>query len=812
MKTGMKVTVNNSGIYIKKKEGCFFFQAVKENIIRCVYFKGETYSETSPLEIHRECSLKLHVEEADDEIRLSAGRLMAIVKKATGSIYWYQQESGRLLLAENRSELQEIEIPEYGPDSGEPRIERVKTVDGERAFVKNLMPLKWHGGYRGKLFFHWKDGERIHGLGQGEEGIYNYRGNIQYLYQHNMRIPIPFFLSDEGYGVLADCGSLMVWNDDARGSYLLLDAVQQLDYYLIAGENPDEIIAGYRTLTGRAAMLPKWAFGYWQSKEAYRTQEELTGVVAEYRAREIPLDGIIQDWNTWREGEWGEKLLDKERYPDFPAAVEQIHRLHAHVMVSVWPNMNQNTRNYREFLDKGQLLYDFSTYNAFSQDARETYWKQLKEELYAAGVDGWWCDSTEPFSAPDWGGAYLREPWERYRLVGEEHKKFLGAEQANLFSLAHAKGIFENQRKEGEKKRVLNLTRSGYAGSQKYGTVLWSGDICATWDTLKRQIREGLNMCMSGMPYWTLDIGGFFVVKEEWRRRGCNCQNDPAPKWFWQGGYEDGVADLGYRELYVRWLQYGVFLPVFRSHGTDTPREIWNFGEPGECFYEAIAESIRLRYRLLPYIYSMAGKVYHQNRTIMRSLLFDFSEDEKSKDIDMEFLFGENLLICPITEPMFYEAGSRPMNGDRTWNCYLPKGIDWYDFYTGERYAGGSSIKVEARLERIPVFVRAGSILVMEQGLQYADQDSGSPLEIVIYPGCDVCYEYYEDSGDGYGYEKGEYQMISLLWEDAHRKITIGNAKYSFPQGMKGRRLRICLGDMEKWVSYDGIEVVVSFE
>lgn len=802
---------DRDGIRAALDEGQLFFQAVQENIVRCVYTKKNAWSEESPLGIKNRYAGIVQAREHDTELELSAGRLRILVDKETGAFRWMDKK-GKLLLEEGPKELQEVRIPDYALEDDQAESELVHTVDGDRNFVKNLVPVSEHEGYRGKLRFRWKSQECIHGLGQGEEGIYNYRGTTQYLYQHNMRTPIPFFVSDEGYGIFVDCGSLMVWNDDIRGSYLLLDAVKQLDYYFIAGDNLDEIIAGFRTLTGRAAMLPKWAYGYLQSKEAYHTQQELIDIVSEYRRRKVPLDGIIQDWLTWEEGAWGEKILDKKRYPDFGKAVDEIHEMNAHVIVSIWPNTGAGTVNNKEFLEKNQLLYDFSTYDAFSPQARKTYWEQVKKEFFAAGVDGWWCDSTEPFSGPDWNGKYLREPWERYLLVGEEHKKYLKAERANLYALAHAQGIFENQRKESEEKRVFNLTRSGYAGSQKYGTVLWSGDTDAKWETLRKQIREGLNMCMSGMPYWTLDVGAFFVVKEHWWSRGANAHENPEMFWYWQGDYEEGVRDMGYRELYVRWLEYGAFLPVFRSHGTDTPREIWNFGEEGDIFYDAIAKTIQLRYRLMPYIYSMAGKVYCQDYTMMRGLLFDFQEDARAKNMEAEYMFGESILVCPVTEPMYFEKGSRRLQRSKSWECYLPMGTDWYDFYTGEKYAGGSTVQAQAELDRIPLFVRAGAIIPMESGLMYAGQQTENPLDIYLYPGKDANYMYYEDAGDGYGYESGEYQLIELRWEDFAGRLTIGAAKEAFPQGILGRMLCIHLGDREQLVRYEGNEIAVTFD
>lgn len=554
----------------------------------------------------------------------------------------------------------------------------------------------------------------------------------------------------------------MTFNDDSRGSYLYMDLVEQLDYYFIAGDSLDEIIAGYRKLTGKAVMLPKWAFGYVQSKESYRNQDELIDIAAEYRKRGVGIDGIVQDWLTWKEGKWGNKKVDKTRYPDLKVMNSKLHDLHVHSM-------------------------------------------------FSGGFDSWWRDSTEPFSGPDWNGEFLREPWERYKIVGEEHKKFLRADRANLYAAAHAKGMFENQRLPNPNKRVLNLTCSGYASSQKYGTMLWSGDTCATWGNFKKQIVEGLNMCMSGMPYWTLDIGAFFTVNECWQKRGCGCNQDESPKWFGRGDYEDGVADYGYHELYVRWFQYGAFLPMFRSHGKDTPREIWNFGEKGDMFYDALEETIRLRYRLMPYIYSMAGNVYLEDYTMLRSLLLDFPDDQVAASLDDEFMFGESLLVCPITEPMHYDKKSKKIDIKETKKCYLPTGADWIDYYSGEQKDGGQWVEISATLKHIPLFIKAGSIIPMEQGLTYASEEVEKPLEIYIYSGKDARFDLYEDAGDDYGYEDGIYNQIELLWNDNERKLTIGDASYDFAQSICHRSCKIVLNEEERIITYIGEKMEICF-
>ena len=767
-------------------------EGIEENIFHCIYTRKDIIEQDSPIQICRKPSICLEIAESQNFYTIATKQLELHIDKKSGQFIWTDQKSGHILLQEGQKELTETPYIEYQIEGEEPIIRREKTVDGERNFIENLKPIEDHIAFRGKMTFDFQESEHIYGFGQGEEGIYDYRGSMQYLYQHNMRTPIPFMLSSKNYAILFNCGSLMTFNDDSRGSYVYLDTVEQIDYYFIAGDTVDELIKAYRILTGKASMLPKWSFGYIQSKETYHDQQELLDVALEYRLREIPIDCIVQDWHTWEEGKWGNKHVDRTRYPDIATMNNILHHLKIHSMISIWPNMNYGTEDYEEMAKKGYLLKDYSTYNAFSSDARKLYWKQL-QELFLGGFDSWWCDSTEPFSGPDWNGQYKREPWERFLLVGNEHKKFLKPDQANLYAVEHAKGIYENQREAAPNKRVLNLTRSGYASSQKYGTVLWSGDISASWDVLRKQIAEGLNMALSGIPYWTLDVGGFFTVKENWEHRGCFCNADPTPKWFWCGEYENGVEDAGYRELYVRWLQFAVFLPIFRSHGTDTPREVWQFGEPGSMFYDAIVEAIRLRYRLMPYIYSIALRVWREDYTMMRSLLFDFPEDEKAASISSEYMFGDSLLICPITSPMFYEKGNKAIDIEPVWECYLPSGCGWYDFYTEKYYEGGQTIQVSASLCHIPVFVKEGSVLPMEMGLMYAQEKVDTPLVIRIYPGRDSTCYLYEDSGDGYDYENGDYHVIPIHWNDKRKELKIGLLEGKYQHGIVGRT---CEGDL----------------
>lgn len=764
--------------------GIYRLEPVGDDIIRCVYtILGEIREDSELVRRPQKGPGKFEVQKTQDGWELLTQKLAVSIERETGAVS-YRKADGELLLRERGREAEKKTLVRYTTGGEAPVIERVRTIDGERNFIKNLKAEAAGFASKGKIHFALEKDEGIFGFGQAEEGIADYRYADQYLYQHNMRIPMPFFLSTKGYGLLADCGSVMTWHGGKEDSYLFLDTVYQLDTYLIAGDCADEIIGKYRMLTGKAAMLPRWMFGYIQSKEMYGSAQELLDVVKEYRRRDVPLDCVVQDWQSWKPGHWGEKSLDPERYGDAREKLDEIHRLGAHTMISVWPTAAKGTRDYEQFLEKGWLLNDCSTYDAFSEDARRLYWEQAEEGLFSKGFDSWWCDSTEPFTGKDWCGSMKREPWERYSLVAEEHKTFLPPEKSNLYAREHAKGIYENQRRTTQEKRVVNLTRSGYAGSQQYGAVLWSGDISASWKTMRTQLTEGLQMGMSGYPYWTLDIGGFFTVHKNWKHRGCGGSANPNMLWFWQGDFEEGADDLGYRELYTRWLEFGVFLPVFRSHGTDTPREIWRFGEPGEMFYDAIASFIRLRYRLMPYIYSMAARVHFEDYTMMRSLLFDFPEDERARGASDGYMFGDALLVYPVTEPMYYGRNSRKLDREKKKRCYLPKGSGWYDFWTNRFFEGGQYVDADAPLEKLPVFVRAGSILPMIEPVSYADEAAGKELTLNVYTGADAEFSYYEDNGDGYGYEKGEYARTRFVYREAGGRLAGEERKGSYP-GMR---------------------------
>ena len=518
-----------------------------------------------------------------------------------------------------------------------------------------------------------------------------------------------------------------------------------------------------------------------QSKERYQSSEELLNIANEFRNRDIPIDCIVQDWYTWKEGLWGEKIFDKKRYPDLPGTVGELHKKNIKFMVSVWPNMNPESSNYKEFVQRNQLLPNSNVYDAYDESGRELYFKQCQEEILAAGTDAFWCDNAEPFSDADWSGIHRKPESERYRVVVEESKKSMEWERLNSYGLYHAKGIYENWRKKIPNKRVVNLTRSGYVSGQKYGTILWSGDICAKWETIRNQIVEGMKVGLCGIPYWTLDIGGFFVVKDKYENRGCN-NTSQNPLWFWDGDYNDGVEDLGYRELYTRWLQFGAFLPVFRSHGTDTPREPWQFGDKGEIFYDTIVKFIRLRYQLMPYIYSLGAKAHRESYIMMRSFAFDFSDDRMALVTTDEYMFGDAFLVAPVLRPMYYDVNSVILQEDRkVRRVYLPIGAKWYDFWTNQMYAGGQYIDVDAPIEKKPVMVKAGSIIPFSQDIEYADKDKGAVSYIRIYDGANGTFDLYNDSGDGYGFESGEYSLIHMEYSYENHELTLESAEGKYP-------------------------------
>ena len=620
---------------------------------------------------------------------------------------------------------------------------RASAVDDEARFDRTAWECRHH------LVFDAEEG--LYGLGSHEEGYGNLRGKSRLLYQHNLKAVVPVLVSTKGWGLLYDLGCFMAFHDDAEGSYLWAEYADEMDFYFMGGGSYERVMASYAALTGPTPMLPKYAFGYAQSKERYRDAEELLAVAREYRRRGVPLDTVVLDWCSWPDGQWGWKELDRSRFPDPRALTDELHALGVRMMISIWPSMQgEDNLNRREMLREGCMLGNRTIYNAFDPEARRLYWQQAEKGLFRHGIDAWWCDCSEPFEA-DWHGAIKPETHERARLNTDEAKKYLDPAKISLYSLYHARGIYEGQRGSGSSKRVYNLTRSSWAGQHRYATVTWSGDVSAIWETLRRHIPEGLNFCATGESYWSTDIGGFFP--------------GPGEEWFRQGDYPLGVDDPGYRELYVRWAQYAAFLPVMRSHGTGTPREIWRFGEKGEPFYDAIESAIRLRYALLPYLYALAAECTRSGMPLLRVPALVFSHDAEARRHDDTMMLGDGLLVKPVTRPM------RP--GDTTETVYLPEWPLWYALDAGECHEGGQTVRYEAPLERIPVFARAGTILPLGPVTQHTGERPDE-LSLTVYPGADGAMTLYDDAGDGYGYENGFYVRMPLSWQDAAGCLTIG--------------------------------------
>lgn len=791
-------------LVLQGPKGLLRIYAVDQNAVRITatardhFLDDPDTEDRTPVVLDPSPRLAYELEESQDSVTMKLKNFAVQVALETGAITYLGRDGSTLVREPAAGGRSMEEVTVYRNEfSGDGDLKETHSVDGVKVTGGEFRTVEDRKAYHAKVEFVFGD-EGLYGFGSHEEGYGNLRGKSRQLYQQNMKACVPSFVSTKGYGFLFDCGSLMTFEDNAYGSYVWMDVVDQLDYYFMAGANYKAVLGAYRRLTGSAPMVPKWAFGYGQSKEFYKTSQELLSIVEEYRKRKIPLSFIVQDWQSWEWGKWGQKSFDPTRYPDPDALTRQLHEMGAALMVSIWPNMNGMGENQQEMLEKGYMLGNRSTYDAFRKGARDLYWKQAEEGYFSHGTDAWWCDCTEPFEA-DWHGTIKPEPSYRQNVNTDAAKKYLDEGLWQEYSLNHSRGIYEGQRASGSEKRVINLTRSSFAGQHRYATVTWSGDIGANWETLKRQIPEGLNFVASGEPYWSFDIGAFFTA--------------PGKEWFRCGDYPQGCEDLGYRELYTRWLQLGTFMPMMRSHGTDTPREIWRFGEEGTPFYDAIAKFIRLRSALVPMIYSLAGQVTLHDGTFLTPMGLAFPEDPACLKVDHQFLFGDSLLVCPVTAPMYYEANSQELSGvDKTWEVYLPAGSCWYDFWTGKGYQGGRTVIVDAPLDRMPLFVKAGGLVPLGPEVEYPAQDPHPALTVRVYPGADGSFTLYDDEGDSYRYERGAYTETTLTWDDSARALTIGARQGSYPGMPESQTYRVVLGDEEKTVTVEnGQAVTVAF-
>lgn len=740
------------GVRLTLEKGVLRLQVCSDSILRMRYSAAENVPAHPDLVVIKSDwpATKWEMQTSDEQVVLHAAQIKAVVSRKDSSVT-FQDSSGKTLFQQTEVTMTPV------------------VVNGESTYRVELFSKLW-GSY-----------ESFYGLGQHQAGVWNYRGEAVDISQDNTNISIPFFLSSNGYGIFWNHASRSRFNNRFLGAlYLSSEVADEMDYYFLYGPEFDRIIAGYRELTGAPPLFGKWAYGFWQCKNKYNTQEELLGVAHRYRELHIPVDNIVQDWFWWNT--MGEPVFDKARYPDPPGMVEDLHKNNFHLMISVWPYFRPGSKTYDD-MDRRGFFIDrtkvpsfhpprMALYDAFNPQARKYYWNLMDEALFKIGVDAWWLDTTEP------------ETEDRETNILETNKTYLGngARYANAFPLMTTQGVYQGQRNESDKKRVFILSRSAFAGTQRNAAAVWSGDVNSDWVFFKKQIPAGLNYSISGLPYWTTDIGGFV------------------------SGNPD---DPGYRELFIRWFQFGAFNPIVRVHGTRSTNqnEFWSYGPEAQ---KILTSYDTLRYRLLPYIYSLAWMTTSQGYTPMRGLIMDFRTDAHSATIGDQFMFGPAFLVNPVTDP---RVNSR--------RVYLPK-AKWYDFWSGSSVDGPRMMDAAAPIEKLPLFARAGSILPMGPEKEWATEKPEDPIELRIYRGADGDFTLYEDENDGYNYEKGMYATIPFHWDDAKQALTIAERKGAFPGMLTERRFQIVFvgqnhgvgisaeNKPDKMVTYSGKLIVVT--
>jgi alpha-D-xyloside xylohydrolase len=910
IQNGVQLTIGDLNVKV---------QFYSNDIVRVVKWPAGGTSNKVSLSVIQKVmpDLSVHFEENQTGVTLGCGQVKLLIGKRDGSIEY--------LDSNNRTILKELGRPSFAPT-------QIKREESAFSVQQN---------------FTLSADEGVYGLGQQQLGVMNYRGRTVKIVQANTKAVTPVLVSTAGYGIFWDNYSKTIFDDSKGKTSFWSEVADNIDYYFFYGPMIDGEIAGYRQLTGEAPMYGKWAYGYWQSKEHYATRDELLGIAHQYRERRIPIDNIVQDWNYWGNNDnWGGMIFDETKYPRPKEMTDQLHRENFHLMISIWAGLGPSSQIYKDMDSHGFLFptvgwAGFKYFDVYNPTATDLYWKCANEGLFSKGVDGWWMDSTEP----DIVNALTQES-EEFEMK-REPDNHLGtfARYLNTYSLLDTDAIYKNQRKETDRKRVYILTRSTFAGQQRAAATTWSGDIGSSWEVYKRQIAAGINHSMSGIPYWTFDIGGYSL--------GC------------QGGvFMNGGKDPAYQEFYTRMFQFGAFAPIFRSHGSETPREIWEFGE-----YTPVLEKFdTLRYRLLPYIYSLGWQVTNSGYTIMRGLAMDFTGDRKTYSIDDQFMFGPAIMVSPVTTFMYHrppELGTlvapeqfktkdgkpglnatyycddefkNPCHEDvepdvnldwytgyasfiagpkfsirwegklipsatgnyrfnlksfgprrvyldgkevahnyesmeswtvpvalvagkeydfkfetansslgafraqlywktpaiharesvvearaKTRSIYLPAGSSWIDFWTGDKLEGGRNVVADAPIEKMPLTIKAGSILPMGPMLQYSTEKPADPIELRIYPGADSSFIMYEDENDNYNYEKGVYSTIAFHWDDAKRLLTVDARKGEFPGMLKTRVFQVVIVGMshgtgvdvtsnpDKVISYEGKQQIVQF-
>ena len=680
--------------------------------------------------------------------------------------------------------------------------------EGESSFTERTEGLD-KGAFVTKQAFRLEAGEPLYGLGILQDGQLSLSGKTRYMRQDNTEDFVPFVQSVKGYGIFWDNPSTGTFTDKDDVASFESEVGTQIDYYFIYGGNADGVIAGMRSLTGHVPMIPLWGFGFMQSRERYKSSAEYLGVLRGYRERGVPLDVVIQDWQYWGNNyQWNAMEFLNDDFRNAQAMINETHDSHAHILISIWASFGPMTKPFRELDAKGHLLHfgtwpqsglsdwpprrDYPSgvlpYDAFSSEARDIYWDNLMR-LEKMGIDGWWMDSTEPDHLD-----YKDSDLEQMTAMGS-YRSVL-----NAFPLMSVEGVTEKQLTVSDR-RPMVLTRSAYAGQQRTGANTWSGDVQSTWNDFRHQISAGQGFTLTGIPYFNSDIGGFFPSGYNKRGETQTCSRNPL-----------------FQELYVRWLQFGLFNPMMRSHGESSRREIWEFGKKGEPVYDAIEKSIRMRYALLPYIYSTSWQVSSADDSFMRALFMDFPKDRNVWELGGEYMFGRSLLVAPVGKALFTEETRKWSEDPVDWtvpkkyDVYLPAGADWYDWWTGEALKGGQTVAADAPLDRCPLYARAGAIIPLGPDVQWVDEKPWDDLEVRVYLGADGKFTLYEDEFDGQAYRNGVYSTIDFSLKG--RTLTIGARKGSYPGMLENRKFRIVYFGKgvkgEKAVEYDGSQLKIN--
>jgi len=751
---------NPDGITFNLDKGLMKVKICLDNMVEVKYTELPVFMDKPSLVVTNEWKTipTFAVSENEKEIIISTAKLHVIVNKQSNSVK-YTDFNGKTILSEDDSQSKSMTSA---------------TIAGIDV-------------YNCTTIFNSPPDESLYGLGCHPEDSLsiNYKGRNQYMAIIYMTGAIPVLLSTKGYGLLWDnySASNFYGAEAANTKFRYVsESGNMVDYYFIYGPAFDNIIASYRTATGTAPMFPKWSFGLFQSQDRYKSQNEIISVKDKYRNNKIPVDCIVQDWFYWEPNVIGSHVMFPDRYPDPKAMVDELHKANIHAMISIWPVFSKGTTPYNQMSHSGGMtdilwnnvmtnLMD-SYYDAHSAQARQLYWKQANDSLVGRyGWDAWWVDQCEPDNGKD-----LDSRRKSHFAIGR------GIDYINTYSLMHSTGLYDNWRKDIPGKRAFFLIRQAFAGQQRNATTLWSSDISCTWKAFKIQVPQGINACASGIPYWTSDIGGYH--------------------YYWQAPYWTTPKN---RELFTRWFQFGAFSPIFRIHGKGE-RALFsdNWDAPMKS---VLLKYDNLRYRLMPYIYSLSRRVTKEGYTIMRSLAFDFPNDPAIKSISDQYMFGSAFLVNPVTEQMYSLPNSK--NIKKTRKVYLPEPANWYDFWTGKILKGGQTIHAAAPIETLPLYIKAGSILPMGPYLQYATEKAADPLEIRVYTGADAEFVLYEDENDTYNYEQGKFATIVMDWNEATKTLIIKNRNGEFPGMLKDRTFHIV------WVNAtngQGIEPGLKFE